>query len=135
MRKNLFSLAVLCGVAVIVGQSGPTQASSADLKLAPHRAFYTLELDEAEERSGIQGVSGRMVIEITGSSCDGWVVNVRFANAFTVQKGQSRVLDNADSYFESGDGKLLRFTSRQYVNGNLDKKIEGTANLEKQILM
>jgi hypothetical protein len=130
MSNNLLNLAVASSLGGFIASMGIVHAASDDLEMAPHRAFYVLELDEAEERSGVQAVSGRMVIEITGSACDGWAVNVRFANAFTVQRGEQRVLDNADSYFESGDGKLLRFSSRQYVNGKLSKETNGTARLD-----
>ncbi|MGI9481850.1 MAG: EipB family protein [Hyphomicrobiales bacterium] len=98
--------------------------------VVPHRAYYQLRLSKMEERSGIREATGRMVIEITGSRCDGWAVNVRFANAFTVQKGQSRVLDNVDSYYEAGDGSLLQFSSRQYLNGNLQNETKGTAKID-----
>ncbi len=98
-------------------------------RMVPHRAFYALSADKIEERSGVRSAGGRMVIEITGSRCDGWAVNVRFATALGVQRGQTRVLDNVDSYFESGDGSKFKFSSRFYINGNLEKETKGEANL------
>ena len=40
------------------------------------------------------------------------------------------MLDNVDSYFESGDGTSLRFSSRQYLNGKLEKETTGSANIK-----
>ena len=35
--------------------------------LAPHRAVYDLVLNKASDRSGITGITGRMVYEFNGS--------------------------------------------------------------------
>ena len=125
--NSRFAVAIVSLMAA--GQWGPANAMGEKVGVVPHRAFYELKLGKVEERSGIRQASGRMVIEISGSRCDGWAVNVRFANAFTVQKGRSRVLDNVDSYFEAGDGSLLQFSSRQYLNGELQNETKGTAKI------
>ena len=46
--------------------------------LVPHRAVYDLSLDKASDRSGITGLSGRMVYEFNGSPCEGYTVKFRF---------------------------------------------------------
>ena len=46
--------------------------------LAPHRAVYDLALDKASDRSGITGITGRMVYEFNGSACEGYTVTFRF---------------------------------------------------------
>lgn len=45
--------------------------------LQPHRAVYDISLNKANERSGITGISGRMVYEFDGSQCDGYTVKFR----------------------------------------------------------
>ncbi|MGI9372464.1 MAG: EipB family protein [Hyphomicrobiales bacterium] len=119
--------AALCAGAAVATSSDVFATEYAHV--VPHRAFYTLSADKIEERSGVRSAGGRMVIEITGNRCDGWAVNVRFATALGVQRGQTRVLDNVDSYFEAGDGSKFKFSSRFYINGNLEKETKGEANL------
>ena len=38
----------------------------------------TSTLDKASDRSGITGISGRMVYEFNGSACEGYTVKFRF---------------------------------------------------------
>jgi hypothetical protein len=43
-------------------------ALAAGTTLSAHRAVYDISLKSAEERSGINGAQGRMVIEFAGSA-------------------------------------------------------------------
>ena len=66
MRSSrLFALALF-----FVPVAGPGVALAAP-KLLPHRAVYDLSLEQASDRSGINGITGRMVYEFAGSSCEG----------------------------------------------------------------
>ncbi|WP_032450615.1 EipB family protein, partial [Brucella pinnipedialis] len=49
------------------GFAGAASAASA-VRLVPHRAIYDLTLDRADEKSGISGLTGRMVYEFNGSA-------------------------------------------------------------------
>ncbi len=62
------SLALLAGLL-----AGSPIAAAADLApFAPHRAVYELSLADSTAGSGVSGVSGRMVYELSGSACDGY---------------------------------------------------------------
>ena len=91
-------------------------------QLAAHRAVYDISMRESAERSGINGVHGRMVIELTGSTCDGWNVTFRMINQYLLRKGRSRLADNRSSSWESGDGSKLRYTQRQYIDNRLEEE-------------
>nr|MDH4439936.1 DUF1849 family protein [Rhizobium sp.] len=63
------------------------QASAATVGLVPHRAVYDIVLKEASDRSGIEGVRGRMVYEFSGSSCKGFNTKFRFVTRINVGDG------------------------------------------------
>ncbi|MCP5080836.1 MAG: cell envelope integrity EipB family protein [Alphaproteobacteria bacterium] len=97
--------------------------------LTPHRAVYDLKLADAQDRSGIRAARGRLAVEISAAGCEGWTVNVRFVNQFTLRRGKSSVLDIQNSSFETTDGQTMDFTSREYVNGKLQTEAKGRARI------
>lgn len=93
-----------------------------ELQMAPHRAVYDLELGSSEPRAGLSGASGRMVLEITGSGCDGWTVSFRIVNDFTLTAGDTRLVDSRSSSWEAGDGTTMRYSQRQYADSRLESE-------------
>ncbi len=104
-------------------------AVAAGAALASHRAVYDISLKSAEERTGIDGAQGRMVIEFLGSGCEGWTINFRMMNQFFLTGGKSRVLDSRSSMWESGDNDKLRYVQSQYVDSQLQEEKELKAEL------
>ena len=76
--------------------------------LAPHRAVYDLALDKASDRSGITGITGRMVYEFNGSACEGYTVTFRFVTRINTGD-TTRLTDQQTTTFEDAEGKT--FTS------------------------
>ncbi len=66
-RSSLAAATVAC--AALTGLAAASANAAAAGALAPHRAIYDIELKEASERSGIEGMRGRMVYEFNGSEC------------------------------------------------------------------
>jgi hypothetical protein len=97
--------------------------------LAAHRAVYDISLKSAEDRTGISGAKGRMVIEFSGSGCEGWTVNFRMINQFFLSGGKSRILDSRSSMWESGESDQLRYVQRQFVDSKLQEEKELRAKL------
>ena len=97
-------------------------AAADDVHMAPHRAVYDLELASSEARAGLSGASGRMVLEITGSRCDGWSVEFRIVNDFTLTSGDTRLVDSRSSSWEAADGTRLRYSQRQYADSRLESE-------------
>ena len=94
--------------------------------LAPHRAVYDLALDKASDRSGITGITGRMVYEFNGSACEGYTVTFRFVTR--IDTGDTtRLTDQQTTTFEDAEGKTFSFVTKSFVDQNLDKEIRGTA--------
>ncbi|WP_315928081.1 cell envelope integrity EipB family protein [Mesorhizobium sp. SP-1A] len=99
--------------------------------LQPHRAVYDLSLDKASDRSGITGISGRMVYEFNGSPCDGYTVKFRFVTQISTSEN-SRLTDQQTSTFEDAQGKTFSFVTKSFVDQNLDKEVKGMATREPQ---
>jgi hypothetical protein len=100
--------------------------SAAAQGLVPHRAVYDLSLYERSDRSGITGISGRMVYEVEGSECDGYTVNFRFVTEF-VTEDFSRLIDEQSTTHEGPDGESFDFATRSFLDGQLDRETRGTA--------
>ena len=110
----------------------PLIASGAGLAAAPliqHRAVYDLELDNASDRSGITGISGRMVYEISGSACEGYTVRFRYVTQSDTREA-SQITDQQTTTFEDADGKSFSFVTKSYVDQNLDSELRGNATRE-----
>lgn len=105
-----------------------TALAGADVVFSPHRAVYDISLIDSVPGSGVAGVSGRMVYELSGSPCDGYTQNMRFITVMTNQEGQETLSDLRNSSWEEAAGKKLRFSSSQYQNDELADASQGDAN-------
>lgn len=94
----------------------------AEVTIASHRAVYDLSMKHASDRSGISGVSGRMVIELSGNTCEGWTINFRMINQYLLQRGLTRLSDNRSSSWEAGDGLKMHYTQRQFIDNKLQEE-------------
>lgn len=94
--------------------------------LAAHRAVYDLTLEHASDRSGISGLTGRMVYEFNGSRCEGYTVNFRFVTRVATDE-QQRLTDQQTTTFEDAEGQNFRFVTKSFVDQALDKEVRGSA--------
>lgn len=119
----------ICGaLAVLCSSVGYTFASPA--VLVPHRAVYDLQLEHAEDKAGITGLSGRMVYELDGAACEGYTTRFRFVTRVDMDEMPQRLTDQQTATYESADGKLFRFTSKTFVDQELAKELSGTAEAD-----
>lgn len=94
--------------------------------LAAHRAVYDIELRDASDRSGIEGMSGRMVYDFAGSDCDGYTTSFRFVTRIDTGEA-SRVTDQQTTTFEDVEDGLFQFSTRSFVDQSPDREVSGTA--------
>ena len=105
--------------------STAANASATD-GLLPHRAVYDLSMIKSSERSGITGMKGRIVYEMTGSKCEGFAVRFRFLTQVQTAR-KSFTNDQRTASFESADGKSFSFVNKSYLNGQLERELRGQA--------
>lgn len=122
MKTFAASLAILL--------STSTLATAAGFEvLKPHRAVYDVKLENAEERSGIKAMSGRIVYELKGNECDGISVRYRFVTNINTGRA-SFTTDQQTATYESPDGDQFMFDTKSFVNDQPDQKISGNATRE-----
>lgn len=103
-------------------------ANAAPVTLASHRAVYDISLLDSGEGADIASISGRLVMEFTGSACAGYSSKLRFVTQTEDPGGARRVTDARSATFESADGKSLEFANETYAGNVLAEHSEGTAS-------
>ena len=99
----------------------------AGVGLAPHRAVYDVKLDQARSGANVAGLTGRMVIELKGSDCEGYTVDFRLVTQFSDADGKRNVTDLRSSTFESGNAESFRFITQNFMNRELREETKGAA--------
>lgn len=125
MRFSRLSAAILVFQAVAWAS-----AAYAVTPLMPHRAVYDLALDRASDRSGITGLTGRMVYEFNGSPCEGYTVQFRFVTKVDTSEN-SRVTDQQTTTFEEGNGASFSFVTKSFTDQTLERELKGKATTDK----
>lgn len=104
-----------------------TPAAADAIHFAPHRAVYDITLTKSASGSGVAGMNGRMVYELSGSACEGYTQNMRFVTRMSSQDGSETINDLRNSSWEEVAGKRLRFSTMQYTNDALVETSQGDA--------
>ena len=97
--------------------------------LKPHRAVYDVKLLEASERSGIRGIKGRIVYELTGSVCEGFAAKFRFFQQVRAGR-RDYTSDQRTTSYEGPGGDRFEFVNRTFFNGRQEKEVRGKARRE-----
>lgn len=95
--------------------------------IVPHRAVYGISLARTDEGSGVSTAQGRMVFEITGSSCQGYRMRQRMMVNIADEDGNVGLLDFRIVTFESGQGDVYNFDARTRMNKDVVEAVEGEA--------
>ncbi|MEK1896966.1 MAG: cell envelope integrity EipB family protein [Rhizobium sp.] len=124
-RSSLAAL-LLASVSTTVYAAAPATSAAIATGLVAHRAVYDLELKDASERSGISGMSGRMVYEFDGNYCTGFTTNFRFVTQ--IDTGDAvRVSDQQTKTFENLKDRRFTFDTKSFTDDQLDKEVNGAA--------
>ena len=113
-------------IAGALGISWASTAASQTISLASHMAVYDLKLAEVSEGGGVESARGRIVMEFD-NSCTGNIVNQRMLVEIGNAGGGKVVSDYHLSTFEDSDGKTMRFSVSNAINGRVVKESDGVA--------
>ncbi len=131
LKIKLLPMAGLLVLSTVGSIGAPVAIAGGVDGLLPHRAVYDLSLIKASDRSGISGMDGRIVYEMTGSKCDGYSVRFRFLTE--VQTSRKKFTnDQRTTSYEGGDGRSFSFVNQSYLNGQLEQELRGRANRKDQ---
>jgi hypothetical protein len=121
--------------ALLIAAQGMVQVAPAraetdahSVVLAPHRAIYDLKLKSLRNTRALENVSGRMLYDFSGNTCEGYTLTVRQASALDSGEEKSAVSDQTTSTYEDGHGGSFRFTSRNRRNDEDVANIDGNAD-------
>ncbi|MEM6666467.1 MAG: cell envelope integrity EipB family protein [Pseudomonadota bacterium] len=123
MRALTFGAIIGAGGAI---GAAPALAAS-NGTLLPHRAVYELDLLDSDARSVLTSAQGRLAFELTGSRCDGFIMNTRFVLDTELREGRTILNDYQSSTWENPEENAFRFISKDYVDSQLSEEIDGTA--------
>lgn len=117
----LLPFAAVVAVAAIGGGH-----AEAGIALAGYKAVYDLALAPGADLPGLANVAGRTVTEFRGSSCAGYMTNVRFVTRTTSDEGKQLVDDVRATSFETPEG-YFEFENDIYSGERLSSRAAGTA--------
>lgn len=127
MRSPSF-MRLLPAASLLLGAAAAAQAAPPLRNIiVPHRAVYDISLMRSDDGSGVSTATGRMVFEITGSSCEGYRMRQRMVVNIGDAEGNLGRLDFRITTFESAGGDLYSFDSRTTVNKEVVEAVEGEA--------
>ena len=115
--------------AALAGLSGGLAAANAEtIPFAAHRAVYDLSLLKSTGRKAPEGVSCRIILEFTGSACEGYVTNFRQVTELQPAEGDAHVADMRSTTFEDAEAKVFDFKIETKVDQITTESIDGTAS-------
>ena len=121
MRFRSFLLAPLCGLVL------PAAAAAEPMPFAAHRAVYDLSLLKSTGRKAPEAVTGRIILEFTGSACDGYVTNFRQVTELSPGEGDPHVADMRSTTFEDADARTFSFKIETRVDQITTETVDGSA--------
>ncbi|UNE54744.1 cell envelope integrity EipB family protein [Bartonella machadoae] len=104
-----------------------TAKAEESIFIAPHRAIYDFRLDSVSHEMTISGMSGRMVYELTGSSCQGYTTRFRFISRIHSEDMPVRLTDQQTTSYETGDSRTFHFNVIDQVGEEVTHRAEGVA--------
>ena len=97
--------------------------------VAPHRAFYEMQLGAADPNSNVQSVSGRSAFTLD-RDCDGWRSNEEYLIEFGGNEGsRDRILSRFESW-ESDNGDMYSFEISENSSFGSAKDFGGFAEIK-----
>ncbi len=121
MRRIFLAVAIL---SLAISPVGPAGAAGR-VSLAAHHATYDLTLERA--RGQVSAATGTMSFEVL-DACSGWATRQRLVLAITNGEGRTVNTVSESTTWESKDGRLLRFRTREVSAGSPPLTISGVAH-------
>jgi hypothetical protein len=119
-------------VALALGAPGFVRPASAEtdpneIKLVPHRAVYDLKLTQSRKSQSVQDVTGRILYDFSGSSCDGYALQFRQVSQLNSGEGKAALTDLRATTWEDGNATKFRFNSQNLINEKPVEAVDGQA--------
>lgn len=120
---------VVVAIVSAVSMAAMVSAHAADgqaIKLASHRAAYSMSFGSARAGGGTVDARGVMLIEFS-ETCDGWTTTQRVHLDLVNSDGDAVETDSNFSSWEARDSNSYRFTVRNLNDGKTSEEFQGSA--------
>jgi hypothetical protein len=124
---SLFFGAVAAAGVACAAPAGNPDLDVARVELAPHRAVYDLRLAQSRNSRSAEGVTGRILYDFSGNSCDGYDLQFRQVSELNTGEGKSAVSDLRTVTWEDGTATNYRFQSENLIDQNQVETVDGQA--------
>ena len=126
MGSLFFGGVVAAGVAWAAPAGNP-DIDVAKVELAPHRAIYDLRLAHSRSSRSAEAITGRILYDFSGNSCDGYALQFRQVSELNTGEGKSAVSDLRTITWEDGMAASYRFQSKNLIDQNQVETVDGQA--------
>jgi hypothetical protein len=129
-----FGAAVTAGVACAAPAANP-EINAGKIELVPHRAIYDLRLTQSRNNRAAEAVTGRILYDFSGNSCDGYALQFRQVSELATGEGKAAMSDLRTITWEDGTATSYRFQSQnmldqkevETVDGQAERRTDGVA--------
>ena len=124
--------ALLAGATMAVSIACAAPAGNVDIdagkiELAPHRAVYDLRLSHSRNNRSAEAVSGRILYDFSGNSCDGYALQFRQVSELNTGEGKAALSDLRTITWEDGTATSYRFQSENLLDQKQIEMVDGQA--------
>jgi len=141
VRTAALSLAAVIAASVAgAAPAGHPDLDAGKIELVPHRAIYDLRLSQSRSNRSAEAVTGRILYDFSGNSCEGYALQFRQVSELNTGEGKAAVSDLRTITWEDGTATSYRFQSQnlldqkqvETVDGKAERRSDGVAvNLTK----
>src|SRR3954454_1350426 len=101
--------AVLAAGAACAAPAGNPDLDAGKIELVPHRAIYDLRLAQSRNNRAAEAVTGRILYDFSGNSCDGYALQYRQVSELNTGDGKAALSDLRTLTWEDGTATSYRF--------------------------
>jgi hypothetical protein len=124
----LFFGAVATAGMACAAPAGNPDIDVAKVELVPHLAIYDLRLSHSRNSRSAEAITGRILYDFSGNSCDGYALQFRQVSELNTGEGKSAVSDLRTITWEDGTATSYRFQSQNLIDENQVETVDGQAD-------
>jgi hypothetical protein len=124
----LFFGAVASAGVACAAPAGNPDIDVAKVELVPHLAIYDLRLSHSRNSRSAEAITGRILYDFSGNSCDGYALQFRQVSELNTGEGKSAVSDLRTITWEDGTATSYRFQSQNLIDENQVETVDGQAD-------
>lgn len=125
---SLFLGAVAVAGVACAAPAGNLDIDVAKVELVPHLAIYDLRLSHSRNSRSAEAITGRILYDFSGNSCDGYALQFRQVSELNTGEGKSAVSDLRTVTWEDGTAASYRFQSQNLIDENQVETVDGQAD-------